>query len=117
MNANSDNNSESTEQSATPNIPIPTPQEICNILNQNVIGQNEAKKRLSVAINNHFKRIALKYGNAKPIAGMTAGQNVEVDKSNMLVLGNTGTGKTYMIKTIAKALGIPCFVADMTKVT
>lgn len=114
---NNDNNQTMTEQPETPNIPIPSPQELYAVLNQNVIGQEEAKKRLAVAISNHFKRIALKYGSAKPLTGAVADSYVNVDKSNMLVLGNTGTGKTYMIKTIAKALGIPCFVADMTKVT
>ena len=114
---NNDNNQPTAEQTEASNIPIPSPQELYNVLNQNVIGQDAAKKRLSVAISNHFKRIALKYGSAKPLVGAAAESYISVDKSNMLVLGNTGTGKTYMIKTIAKALGIPCFVADMTKVT
>lgn len=114
---NNDNNQPTAEQTEASNIPIPSPQELYNVLNQNVIGQDAAKKRLSVAISNHFKRIALKYGSAKPLVGAAVESYISVDKSNMLVLGNTGTGKTYMIKTIAKALGIPCFVADMTKVT
>lgn len=87
-------------------LKLPHPKEIKAILDQYVIGQEEAKKTLSVAVHNHYKRI---FGESD--------DETVIDKSNILMLGNTGTGKTHMIKTIAKILGVPCYIADCTKLT
>lgn len=109
------NETEMNEQNA---ITIPTPKQLYDILNQYVIGQSEAKKTLAVAVYNHYKRFLIN------VYGATVGQeepdelkNVTIDKSNLLLLGNTGTGKTFMVKTLAKHLGIPCYIADSTKLT
>ena len=85
-----------------------TPSEIKNYLDQYVIGQEDAKKTLSVAVYNHYKKI---YNNS------LEDNNVELDKSNVILLGNTGSGKTLMVKTIAKLLDVPCYIQDCTKIT
>ncbi len=82
------------------------PQEIKNILDEYVIGQDTPKKVLSVAVYNHYKRIL----NAKSA-------NVDIEKSNILLLGSTGTGKTYLAKTLAEALNVPFAIADATTLT
>ena len=76
---------------------IPTPQEIKNVLDEYVIGQNEAKKTLAVAVYNHYKRI-----NCKEII-----DDVEIQKSNILLLGPTGSGKTLLAQTLARILNVP----------
>lgn len=83
-----------------------TPQEIKDILDEYVIGQDTPKKVLAVAVYNHYKRIL----NA-PKA------DVDIDKSNILLLGSTGTGKTYLAKTLAEALSVPFAIADATTLT
>lgn len=83
------------------------PQEIKNHLDEYVIGQNEAKKVLSVAVYNHYKRIGHRIGN----------DDVEIEKSNILMVGETGTGKTLLAKTIAKLLDVPFCIADATVLT
>lgn len=93
---------------------IPTPKEIMQYLDERVIGQQETKKRLSVAVYNHYKRVLSKIHN---IGNDGEFQNVEIDKSNILLMGNTGTGKTFLIKNIAKMLGVPCHIHDCTKIT
>lgn len=90
----------------TPNIP--SPKQIFEYLNEYVVGQEEAKKILSVAVYNHYKRLILNNARSK-------NNDIEIEKSNILMLGNTGTGKTFLIKTIAKFLGVPCYVADSSK--
>ena len=93
---------------------IPTPREIVTYLDDRVIGQRDAKRRLAVAVCNHYKRVASNLcglGNDGPFA------DVEIDKSNIILLGNTGTGKTFLIQNIAKMLGVPCFIQDCTKLT
>ena len=92
-----------------------SPKEIRANLDKYVIGQDEAKKILSVAIYNHYKRLlSSKYGigNDKPEF-----RDVKIEKSNVMLLGNTGSGKTFLIQTIAKMLGVPLFVQDCTKLT
>lgn len=99
-------------------ITIPTPKQLYDILDKYVIGQDEAKKVLSVAVYNHYKRFLINIYDAN-INGDRADEfeNVTIDKANVLLCGNSGTGKTFMIKTLAKFLGIPCYIADSTKLT
>ncbi len=86
---------------------VPKPQEIMNTLNQYVIGQHQAKKALSVAVYNHYKRIG---------AG-AARDDVELQKSNIIMLGPTGCGKTILAQTLAKILNVPFAMADATSLT
>lgn len=98
-------------------VAIPSPKQIYDYLNQYVIGQNEAKKALSVAVYNHYKRFLINVYGASNSNDRPDLEDVFIDKSNLLLLGPTGSGKTFMIKTIAKYLGIPCYIADATKIT
>jgi ATP-dependent Clp protease ATP-binding subunit ClpX len=86
---------------------FPTPQEIKNALDQYIIGQEMAKKKVSVAVYNHYKRITLP---REP-------SDVEIAKSNLLFIGPTGTGKTLMAQTLAKLLSVPFAIADATTLT
>jgi ATP-dependent Clp protease ATP-binding subunit ClpX len=86
---------------------LPKPKEINNILNQYVVGQERAKKALSVAVYNHYKRIN---------SGHTP-EDVELQKSNILMIGPTGSGKTYLAQTLAKILDVPIALADATSLT
>ena len=86
---------------------IPTPAEIKSVLDEYVIGQNEAKKTLAVAVYNHYKRI-----NCKEII-----DDVEIQKSNILLLGPTGSGKTLLAQTLARILNVPFAIADATTLT
>lgn len=83
------------------------PTQIKEVLDMYVVGQDEAKKALSVAVYNHYKRIT----------GQTAGSDVEIQKSNILMIGPTGTGKTYLAQTLAKILDVPFAIADATTLT
>lgn len=90
-------------------LDIPTPEEIKAYLDEYVIGQESAKKVLSVAVYNHYKRI--KYADKIKESG------VELDKSNILIVGPTGTGKTLLARTLAKKLNVPFAIADATTLT
>jgi ATP-dependent Clp protease ATP-binding subunit ClpX len=87
---------------------VPTPQEIKSVLDQYVIGQDEAKKALSVAVYNHYKRIN---------SASAREDEVELDKSNILLLGPTGVGKTLLAQTLARILDVPFTIADATTLT
>jgi ATP-dependent Clp protease ATP-binding subunit ClpX len=86
---------------------VPTPQEICNVLDDYVIGQKRAKRVLSVAVHNHYKR--LNHG--------AKGSDVELAKSNILLIGPTGCGKTLLAQTLARILDVPFTMADATTLT
>lgn len=86
---------------------VPTPQEICNVLNDYVIGQDRAKRILSVAVHNHYKRLN---------HGAKSG-DVEIAKSNLLLIGPTGSGKTLLAQTLARILDVPFTMADATTLT
>ena len=87
---------------------VPTPQDIKEYLDQYVVGQDPAKKVLSVAVYNHYKRISQK-GRIE--------EDVEIEKSNVLLLGPTGTGKTLLARTLAQKLKVPFAIADATTLT
>lgn len=95
-----------TETPARPLPKLPTPKEIHQILNDYVIGQDRAKKILSVAVHNHYKRIY------SPEA-----LDIELQKSNILLIGPTGTGKTLLAQTLARLLDVPFTIADATTLT
>ncbi len=102
---------EDEEVGYTLNEKIPTPKEIKQILDDYVIGQEEAKKTLSVAVYNHYKRIASEEEKKDD------SNDVEIQKSNILLLGPTGCGKTLLAKTLAKILNVPFAIADATTLT
>lgn len=97
---------EANEEATTSIDSLPKPKEMMEILNDYVIGQEKAKKALSVAVYNHYKRI---YSNSE--------NDVDIQKSNILLLGPTGSGKTLLAQTLAKTLNVPFAMADATALT
>lgn len=97
---------EQEEEEISHNVQLATPSQIKAHLDQYVIGQDEAKKTLSVAVYNHYKRLRQ---NKK--------SDVEIQKSNILMIGSTGSGKTYLAQSLAKFLGVPFAIADATTLT
>ena len=95
------------DESMQTGAPLPKPTEIKGILDEYVIGQERAKKVLSVAVHNHYKRIDSKMGS----------EGVELQKSNILLLGPTGSGKTLLAQTLARILNVPFAIADATTLT
>ncbi len=93
---------------------IPSPREMKHALDRDVVGQEHAKKVLSVAVYNHYKRVLSLEENAQEYADLPG---VEIEKSNVLMLGPTGSGKTYLVKTIAKLLNVPLVITDATSLT
>ena len=94
---------------------LPKPREIFEFLNSYVIGQEHAKKALAVAVYNHYKRVQ---AGLQPVGGKhTKDDSVEVSKSNILVIGPTGCGKTYLAQTLARMLNVPFAIADATALT
>ncbi|MGA4987244.1 ATP-dependent Clp protease ATP-binding subunit ClpX [Nonomuraea bangladeshensis] len=99
------------EEAAAPAGPardLPTPREIHTFLDQYVIGQDRAKRTLAVAVHNHYKRLRAPVSRDDP---------VELGKSNILLVGPTGSGKTYLVQTLARMLDVPFAVADATALT
>lgn len=86
---------------------IPAPHKIKAMLDEYVVGQEKAKRVMSVAVYNHYKRVATNM----------AGEDIEIEKSNMLMLGPTGSGKTYLVRTLARILDVPLAVTDATSLT
>ncbi|MFZ1807533.1 MAG: ATP-dependent Clp protease ATP-binding subunit ClpX [Cyclobacteriaceae bacterium] len=96
-----------TEAGSLPNFKLIKPREIKKFLDEYVIGQDEAKKVMSVAVYNHYKRLMQK----------KVDNEVQIEKSNIIMVGETGTGKTYLAKTLAKLLQVPFCIADATVLT
>ena len=89
---------------------IPAPRQVKEYLDQYVIGQDYAKKALSVAVHNHYKRLS-------QLEGENAKDEVEIDKSNVLLIGPTGSGKTLLARTLARVLNVPFAIGDATTLT
>lgn len=97
---------EKEEEEISHNVQLATPSQIKAHLDQYVIGQDEAKKTLSVAVYNHYKRLR-----------QSRKSDVEIQKSNILMIGSTGSGKTYLAQSLAKFLGVPFAISDATTLT
>ncbi|AEF25057.1 ATP-dependent Clp protease ATP-binding subunit ClpX [Streptococcus parauberis KCTC 11537] len=88
---------------------VPKPKELLEALNQYVVGQDRAKRALAVAVYNHYKRISYKESRDE--------EEVELQKSNIMMIGPTGSGKTFLAQTLAKSLNVPFAIADATSLT
>ncbi len=96
---------------------LPKPREICSFLDSYVIGQEVAKKALSVAVYNHYKRVQAQAASSPSGRRAAEEESVELGKSNILLIGPTGCGKTYLAQTLARMLNVPFAMADATALT
>jgi len=97
------------EEKASEMLEVKTPREMLELLNAYVIGQDKAKRALAVAVYNHYKRINF--------SGSENKEEIELQKSNILLIGPTGSGKTFLAQTLAKSLNVPFAIADATSLT
>jgi ATP-dependent Clp protease ATP-binding subunit ClpX len=96
---------------------IPSPRQIKEFLDAYVVGQDYAKKALSVAVHNHYKRLGTVETGGEGAAKAAAESDIEIDKSNVLLIGPTGSGKTLLAKTLARILNVPFAIGDATTLT
>jgi endopeptidase Clp ATP-binding regulatory subunit ClpX len=102
-----------TSNNCTNEISTPTPYEMMMQLNDNVVGQEQVKVALTVGVYNHYKRL----NDGMQIATSGSTETVMVDKSNIMLLGPTGTGKTLLLRSLAKIVDVPLVIADATSIT
>ncbi|WP_016699619.1 ATP-dependent Clp protease ATP-binding subunit ClpX [Actinoalloteichus spitiensis] len=103
------------EAPGTPLTELPRPRDIHAFLDEYVVGQDAAKRALAVAVYNHYKRVLRPEG--EPGRHSTNREDVELGKSNVLLIGPTGSGKTHLVQTLARVLDVPCAITDATALT
>ncbi|HVM61262.1 MAG TPA: ClpX C4-type zinc finger protein, partial [Verrucomicrobiae bacterium] len=98
-------------------LTVPKPAEIRRELDQYVVGQERAKKTIAVAVHNHYKRIQQDGATSEKSVKLDEHRDVEIEKSNILMIGPTGSGKTLLARTLARVLDVPFCIADATTLT